>query len=352
MAIGEKAVMANAVEAIRQGVEQEAADELVNTEGHDLRLAVVAIVLPAEGDLGVGHGDQARVGDGDAVRISTKIGQHLCGTAEGRLGIDHPFDLTHLPQLMTERSRLGKVGEIAKEPEIAGLERRAQFVEERPSEEPREDANRQEEAGSAADPARAIRRWAAARYDAMDVWMMVQVLAPGMEHGDDADFGAEMPGIAGNLAQRLGRGSEQDGVDRLLVLERDLGHRRRQRKHDMEVRHRQQLGLASLQPFGAGLALALRAMPVAAGIIGAADQPTIRADLAVAAERRRPTEPDSTHHAPLDTAEMTIMRMAIDVTMVAEDIRHFQTGRHGRARSGGRHDLQREPVERAFGLPD
>ena len=52
MAVGEEAVVADAMEAVRQGVQQEAADELVGGEGHHLRLAVMAIVPPAEGDLG------------------------------------------------------------------------------------------------------------------------------------------------------------------------------------------------------------------------------------------------------------------------------------------------------------
>ena len=49
---GEQAVVADAVEAARQDVEQEAADELVGGERHDLLAvgAVAAIVLVAEGD--------------------------------------------------------------------------------------------------------------------------------------------------------------------------------------------------------------------------------------------------------------------------------------------------------------
>src|SRR5206468_12768462 len=58
MAVGEEAVMADAMEAVRQGVQQKAADELVRVEGQDLRLAVVAIIPPAEGDTGVSQGDQ------------------------------------------------------------------------------------------------------------------------------------------------------------------------------------------------------------------------------------------------------------------------------------------------------
>ena len=79
LAVGEEAVVADAMEAVRQGVQQEAADELVGVKRHELGLAVMAIILPAEGDLGVGQADQAGVGDGDAVRVSAEIGEHLSG---------------------------------------------------------------------------------------------------------------------------------------------------------------------------------------------------------------------------------------------------------------------------------
>ncbi len=60
---GEQAVVADAVEARRQDVEQEAADELVRRERHDaLPLgAVTAIVLVAEGDAGLVERDQPTV---------------------------------------------------------------------------------------------------------------------------------------------------------------------------------------------------------------------------------------------------------------------------------------------------
>jgi hypothetical protein len=46
-------------------------------------------------------------------------------------------------------------------------------------------------------------------------------------------------------------------------VERDLGGRCWQGEHDMEVRHRQQFGLALGEPIGARQTLALRAVPVA-----------------------------------------------------------------------------------------
>ena len=54
--------MADAMEPIRQGMQQEAADEFAGIEGHDLRFAVMAIVLPAEGDAAIGHAEQAGIG--------------------------------------------------------------------------------------------------------------------------------------------------------------------------------------------------------------------------------------------------------------------------------------------------
>src|SRR5579864_8132316 len=62
MAVGEEAVVPDAMEAIRQGVQQEAADELIGIEGHDLRFAVMPIILPAEGDAALCQADETRVG--------------------------------------------------------------------------------------------------------------------------------------------------------------------------------------------------------------------------------------------------------------------------------------------------
>jgi hypothetical protein len=59
--------------------------------------------------------------------------------------------------------------------------------------------------------------------------------------------------------------SEQDVVDRGLVLVGDVGDFGRQREYDVEVRHRQQFRLALGQPLACCCCLTLRTMPVAAG---------------------------------------------------------------------------------------
>ena len=59
----------------------------------------------------------------------------------------------------------------------------------------------------------------------MQMKMVVKVLAPGMEHGDKANFGAKMARIGCDRGQSLGCRLEQYGVQRCLVLERDFGRR-------------------------------------------------------------------------------------------------------------------------------
>jgi hypothetical protein len=73
--------------------------------------------------------------------------------------------------------------------------------------------------------------------------------------------------IGGDRQHRLSRDFEQEIVDHGLVLVGDVGNGRRQREHDVIVRHRQQIGLARGQPVLCRRALALRAVPVAATIV-------------------------------------------------------------------------------------
>jgi hypothetical protein len=50
------------------------------------------------------------------------------------------------------------------------------------------------------------------------VRVLLQGLSPRMQHGEDADFGAEVFRIGGNFRQGCGRGREQKAVQELLVL--------------------------------------------------------------------------------------------------------------------------------------
>jgi len=161
--------MADAVEPVRHGVQQEPPKELVSSERHHLGLAVMAVVFPGEVDLSVGEAGQARVGECDSVGVATEIGQHLLGSCERALGEDHAFDRAQRIETFGEGGGLLQGGERAGEVQLAGRERRLQPCEEQRTEPMGEDAHRQKEPRPARHPSCAVGRQAAAWDDAVPV---------------------------------------------------------------------------------------------------------------------------------------------------------------------------------------
>jgi hypothetical protein len=223
MAVGEEAEVADAVEAVGHGVLQEAADELVSGERHQLGFAVLPIVLPSEADLAVVEPEQTAVGDGDTVGIAGEIAEHLLRPGERGLRVDDPIDPGQGVEPCCKGGRIGQGCECAGEAELTIGEGAAHLPQEQFAEAAGEHAHGQKEAGRTADSARLVRRESAAGNDAVQMRVMMQRLSPGVQHRDGADLGAEVARVGGNAAQRLRRHAEQDGVDRRLVVERDLG---------------------------------------------------------------------------------------------------------------------------------
>ena len=188
---------------------------------------------------------------------------------------------------------------------------------------------------------------------------MGQCRAPGVEHGEKTDAGAEVFGIGRDGGHGLGRSLEQDAVDRGLILVGDVGDFGRQREHDVEVRHRQEFFLAFCQPLARRRSLTLRTVPVSARVVG---------DLGVAAllvlaardmtaERCRAAVLDRRHHLELLEADMAGIGLAPCRSMVAENIRDLQyRARHAWCVLGRWlvfFTLQRrETIERAHDFPD
>lgn len=155
--------------------------------------------------------------------------------------------------------------------------------------------------------------------------------SPGVKHRGDGDASAQVLGIGRDGDHGLGRGCKQDVVDRRLVLIGDGRNGRRQREHHMEVRNRKQVGLPRGEPFRRGGALTLRAMPVAAAVVGNDRVGAVFAARDMAAERRRAAARDGRHHLQLVEADVPGIGSAPSEAVVAENIRDLQrwTG-HGR----------------------
>ena len=112
--------MADADQSAGQHMKQEAAQELMGGDGHDLLLAAVGVISPEKRDPAIAKSDQAMVGNGNAMGVSSQIVQHEIGSAEGRLGVDHPvlFELLKEP---AECRGAGDLGEGSVELELAIL---------------------------------------------------------------------------------------------------------------------------------------------------------------------------------------------------------------------------------------
>ena len=99
---GEQLIMAQAVEALGQHVQQEAADEFRWGKRHGLvaRGANLPVILVAEGDAARIRG---AVGDGHPVGVAGQISQHGLRPGEERFGVDHPV-------LVAQRRQMAQKG--------------------------------------------------------------------------------------------------------------------------------------------------------------------------------------------------------------------------------------------------
>ena len=78
-AIRHESEVADAMEAVGQGMEQKTADELVRLQPHDLPGAVLTVILPAECDVIVVESFEAIVGYSDAMGVAAEICENLGG---------------------------------------------------------------------------------------------------------------------------------------------------------------------------------------------------------------------------------------------------------------------------------
>ena len=154
--------------------------------------------------------------------------------------------------------------------------------------------------------------------------------APGVQHGGDANPGSEVFRVGRNGEHRLARCPKQQVVDHRLVLIGNVADLGRQREHDVEVGHRQEISLARRHPFARCRPLALGTMPIAATVVGNRGEaaPLVLTARNVPAERRRAAVLDRAHHLQLSEAHMAAVGLTPSGTMVTEQVRDLQ-GRTG-----------------------
>jgi len=145
-----------------------------------------------------------------------------------------------------------------------------------------------------------------------------------MEHGGDADAGAEMLGIGGDGEHGLGRGPEQQIVDNGLVVIGDVGDLGRQGEDEVEVADGQEISFAFGEPVPRRRALAFGAVAIATGVVGDPAVVAVFASFDMAAEGGRAAALNGRHHLELAEADMAGMALSPCWAVAKEDIRDLQ----------------------------
>jgi len=197
-------------------------------------LVFAAVIPPLKAHLAAAHIEDAVVGYGDAVRVAAEIIERLAGSAERLLCIDHPLGFFDRREIPVESVRIGKRWEIAEELKPVAPEGLTEFLKKQPPKEAGERAHREKESPAAADPFE-IGTDAATGNDEVHMRVMQKILSPGVQNAEEADLGAEMPGIAREGEQGFSGGLKQNAVNHALVVKGDARDLRRQSEDHVEV---------------------------------------------------------------------------------------------------------------------
>ena len=190
--ISEQPVVPDAMKAVGQDVKEEAAYELVRIERHDAVTgsSVAPVIFPFEADTLAIERDEAGIGDGDAMSVAGEIGEHLIWAGEGPLGIDKPIHAAERLEEFPEGAGIVKCGIGAEELQCAlGVGGGKAFAHES-AEQSREHLDAEEVPSSAGYPALPVERDAAARHDDVEVRMVGERRAPGVQHAGEPDVGS------------------------------------------------------------------------------------------------------------------------------------------------------------------
>lgn len=285
--VGEETVVADADEALGEDVEEEAAHELGQREG-ERSDAPAAVVHVAEADRLVIDVQESRVGDGNAVGVAGEVLEDVVGVLEWRFGIDDPLGLSGTLEVGVEGCRACEWGEVTVELERSLLEGMLQLGQELAPEESAEHTDGKEEARSTGLPGVPVVGEAPCGDDAVHVGMVDEGLAPGVEDGEEAEAGAEVTGIGGDLLERAGGTAQEEIIEDGRILESQRREALRQGEDDMRVGHRQHVDLARFEPRCLSAALTLRAVTVATRVVRDRPVPTSIALVDMASEPRGP----------------------------------------------------------------
>ena len=163
------------------------------------------------------EGEDAVIADGDPVGISAEVLKDTLDAIEGRLTIDDPlFTIELASESLKVLGRLERADLVGEYKSIR-LKGSFEKVKELPFEQGRQDPDGDEKPFSGGDPTGSVRGESAPGDNAMDMGMVPEVLAPGVQNPDTADLCAEMFRVLSKLRKGFGDRTEEKIVQDLAV---------------------------------------------------------------------------------------------------------------------------------------
>ncbi len=156
--------------------------------------------------------------------------------------------------------------------------------------------------------------------------MVVQRLAPGMQHREESDLCPQMVRIACHGQERLGHGLQEEGIQHPRVVEREWAEGMREGTHHMDVGHVEQFSVAGREPGGLRPARTRGAMPMATGVRGDLQVPTLVTLRGVPSQGGSPADRDRPEGAVLLRGSGGAIARQRGGAILAHHVRHFEGG--------------------------
>jgi hypothetical protein len=264
------------------------------------------------------------VGDRDAMGVGAEVVEDILGAPEGRFAVDDPVPTEEGTQERGESFWRGERLQLAVEGQLAFGEGMFQSGDELAPKDSGQNGEGKKEAAARVEPALVVGRESAGGDHTMDMRMMLQLLVPRVEDTEEADFGAQMSGMASDFEQGLGAGAEQQIVENLLVLQRQGCQKMRKGEDHVHVAGGQEFLPTRLQPTVAGLGLTLGTVPISARVVRDGAIPTAGTLIAVPAERGGAATLDGRQHFEMLAGDPATTRFDEFLPRPADEIGHLQ----------------------------
>ena len=158
----------------------------------------------------------------------------------------------------------------------------------------------------------------------------MQALTPRVQDHQPTDVAPQTLGIRGDVSEGVRRGLQQEVVHHTFIGERQTCEGLRHREDDVDVPDGQEFLFASRHPGVPRRGQTLRAMPIAAAVVGEGRVCALLTAIAVSTECRRSALGDGEEDAPVLGGHSGAVRLQKPIAVLAHDVGHLERWRRHR----------------------